>query len=183
MRVIAGEAKGRKLKTPRGSIRPTTELVRGAIFSIIQPLVADPWSILDLYAGSGALGIEALSRGAVRADFVESNPRHCSIIKENLTALGLAGRGRTFCLAASKALEVLDGPYDVVVLDPPYSDPSVLDLLDGLAASALITDHSVVVVEHTPHLTFPERIRNLNLYRRKEYGDTCLSVYRQEARS
>src|SRR4030042_6735847 len=123
MRVIAGKAKGHHLKAPKGSlIRPTSDLVRGAIFAILDS-VATNWSrVLDLYAGTGALGIEALSRGAGWADFVEREVRCCNVIKENLEQTKLSESAHVYCCTVRKALSFLKEFYGIVLLDPPYND-------------------------------------------------------------
>ena len=108
MRVIAGKAKGHGLKSLRGSgIRPTSDMIRGAIFSMLESVATDWSRVLDLYAGTGALGIEALSRGAEWADFVEKNPRLCALIKENLERTGFTPQGNVYCVSAAKALLIL----------------------------------------------------------------------------
>ena len=125
MRVIAGEAKGHPLRYPKEShIRPTSDLVRGAIFSALESLPVDWSEALDLYAGTGALGIEALSRGTETVDFVEQDPKCCSVIKENLQHVGFIGKARIHRLEVIKALRTFDKQYGLVFLDPPYSDYS-----------------------------------------------------------
>ncbi|MBM4462285.1 MAG: 16S rRNA (guanine(966)-N(2))-methyltransferase RsmD [Chloroflexi bacterium] len=181
MRVIAGSVKGRRLKSPRGSIRPTTELVRGAVFSILQPMVSDRWRALDLYAGSGALGIEALSRGASWVDFVENNPRRCAVIKENLALTGFTSQAKVYCCSVDKALSILHEVYDVVMLDPPYSDVSFVDTLRTLLGSHLVGVGSTIIVQWSSHQTLPPEMGRFELSKVRHYGDTCLSFYRQEA--
>jgi len=180
MRVIAGDAKGKRLKTPKGSIRPTTELVRGAIFSIVQPLIVEEGRVLDLFAGSGALGIEALSRGAGWVDFVESNARHCTVIKENLEITGFASRGKVHCISVEKAMAVLDGPYDLITLDPPYEHSFTVEIMTSLVNSRLVDSSSVIVIEYSCHHALPPKLGRFSLYKDKQYGDTCVSIYRQE---
>ncbi len=180
MRVIAGRAKGRGLKSPRDATRPTTELVRGAIFSILQPMVSAPWRVLDLYAGSGALGIEALSRGASWVDFIEYDPRCCAVIKENLKRTGFASQAKVYCCSVNKALSMLSGEYDVVLLDPPYSDSSLFNTLSDLFNSQLVGAGSTIVVQHTSHQPLPPDIKQLHLGKSRYYGDTCLSIYQKE---
>ena len=181
MRVIAGSVKGKRLRSPKGATRPTTELVRGAIFSILDPMVGDRWQALDLYAGSGALGIEALSRGASWVSFVESDPRCCAVIKENLAQTGFIGRGTVYCCSVSKALSFLDGTYDVILLDPPYSDTSLVNTLTTLLASRLVGAGSTVVVQCSTHQSLPLEIEQFHLFSSRHYGDTRLSIYRREA--
>ena len=112
MRVIAGKAKGHRLKVPTGTyVRPATDLVRGAIFSILET-TADDWSlVLDLFAGSGALGIEALSRGAGWVDFVDHEQRCCDIIRQNLEKTGLTAQTHIYCCSVAKAITFLDKEY------------------------------------------------------------------------
>ena len=150
MRVIAGKAKGQGLKSLRGSgIRPTSDLLRGAIFSMLESVATDWSSVLDLYAGTGALGIEALSRGAGSADFVDKKPRLCALIKENLKRTGLAEDGTVYCMSVAKALSVLEGEYGILLMDPPYADTSVGATIEKVATSHLVGKDSTLVVEHS----------------------------------
>lgn len=179
MQVISGKAKGCHLKSPR-SIRPTTALVRGAVFSILENLVPQPARVLDLYAGTGALGIEALSRGARWVDFVEQNPRCCAIIKENLKLTGLAAQTKVYCQSVAKALSFLQGHYDVIILDPPYADFYLPSLLYSLVTSSLADRNSVIVVQHSSHLSLAPAYSEFHLVRHRCYGETRLSIYQQE---
>ena len=125
MRVIAGRARGRRLIAPQrlrrrrgSSVRPTSDLVRGAIFSVLASLQADMSRVLDLYAGSGALGIEALSRGGDWCDFIERDRATCETIGENLRLTGFEAQARVYSLPAKRAVEELHGPYTLVLADP-----------------------------------------------------------------
>lgn len=182
MRVIAGKAKGRRLKGPphrRGSLRPTSDLVRGAIFSALASLGADLSRVLDLYAGSGALGIEALSRGAIACDFVEQNPAACAIIRQNLQATGFQEQGQVYCASVERALDLLKGVYTLVLADPPYADMSALAALERLAASGLVREgHTVLALEHSSRQQPPERIGWWRLLSCRRYGDSAVSLYR-----
>ncbi len=181
MRIIAGEAKGHRLKAPKGTpTRPATDLVRGAIFAILET-IADDWSqVLDLFSGSGALGIEALSRGAGWVDFVEREPRCCVIIKENLEKTKLAARAHVYCRGVSQALSFLDKEYNIILIDPPYSDESIGDLLTKLATSRLVGASSTVVVTHSPRLSLAATYAPLSLIKEHRHGDSCIAVYRKE---
>src|SRR6266567_5373400 len=120
MRVIAGEARGRTLGAPRGlQTRPTSDLLRGVVFSILEAMGYRPARVLDLYAGSGSLGIEALSRGAHHADFVERSAPACAVIRANLERTGFQDRGRVMRAPVSRAFGRLDGPYNLIFVDPP----------------------------------------------------------------
>ena len=181
MRVIAGKAKGLRLKFPKGTTtRPATDLVRGAIFSIFENATSDWARILDLFSGSGALGIEALSRGAGWVDFVESEPRCCGIIKENLEKVKLAAQAHIYCCSVAKAISFLDKEYNIILMDPPYSNPSIGNLIKQLATSRLVGTHSIVVVTHSPRLPLNSTYDTLNLTKEHRHGDSCISLYRKE---
>jgi len=171
------------LKFPKGTrTRPATDLVRGAIFSILEN-IADDWSqVLDLFSGSGALGIEALSRGAGWVDFVESEPRCCGIIKENLEKTRLSAQAHVYCCSVAKALTVLDKEYDIVLMDPPYSDRSIGDFITQLANSRLVGEKTTVMVTHSPHLTLSRSYAALNLVKEHRHGDSCIAIYRKEVK-
>jgi 16S rRNA (guanine966-N2)-methyltransferase len=181
MRVIAGKAKGHHLKFPKGTrTRPATDLVRGAIFSILEN-IAEGWArVLDLFSGSGALGIEALSRGAGWVDFVESEPRCCGIIRENLEATRLSARARVYCCSVAKAITLLDKEYDIILMDPPYADTSIGDFITKLANSRLVGKKTTVVVTHSPRLPLDQSYATINLVKEHRHGDSCISIYRKE---
>jgi 16S rRNA (guanine966-N2)-methyltransferase len=183
MRVITGKAKGHHLKFPKGTrTRPATDLVRGAIFSILEN-IAEGWEqVLDLFSGSGALGIEALSRGAKWVDFVESEPRCCGIIRENLEKTKLSAQARVYCCSVTKALTLLDKEYDIILMDPPYSDRSIGDFITELANSRLVGAKTTVMVTHSPHLPLSRSYATLNLVKEHRHGDSCISIYRREVK-
>lgn len=178
MRIIAGMAKGQHIKSPKGvSLRPASDLIRGAIFSILESIDADWSSVLDLYAGTGSLGIEALSRGAGWADFVEHNPKCCAIIKENLERAGLASRAHVYCTGVAKALSFLKGKYGIVLMGPPYSDLSIDDTLEQLTTSPVVGAGSTVVVQHSYRLSLSPDHGSFQLIKERRHGDTCISIY------
>ncbi len=181
MRVITGKAKGHRLKFPKGTTtRPATDLVRGAIFSILENVASDWTQVLDLFSGSGALGIEALSRGAGWVDFVESEPRCCGIIKENLEKTKLSAQAHIYCCSVFKALSFLDKEYNVILMDPPYSNSSIGNFITQLANSRLVGTDSTVVVTHSPHLPLNSSYATLNLIKEHRHGDSCISIYQKE---
>ncbi len=178
MRVIAGKAKGFRLKSLRGSgLRPTSDMLRGAIFSMLESLASDWSRVLDLYAGTGALGIEALSRGADWADFVEKNPRLCNIIKENLKITGFSEQSKVYCISAEKALSVLKGKYDILLLDPPYADASITAITEKLASSDLVGKQSTIVIEHSKRIPLRDDLGKFRRTKNVRHGDSCVSVY------
>ena len=184
MRVIAGKAKGHRLKFPKGTTtRPATDLVRGAIFSMLGNL-AKGWSnVLDLYSGSGAMGIEALSRGAEWVDFVDNEPRCCGIIKENLEKTRLTGNSRVHCRSVEKAISALDKEYDIILMDPPYSNSSIGKVIRQIAESPLVTQDTTLVVTHSPRVPLSSEYGELKSVKEQRHGDSCISIYQKEASS
>ncbi len=177
--MIAGAARGRRLKGggERG-LRATSDLVRGAVFDILQSMGGDLSRVLDLYAGTGALGIEALSRGAGWCDFVEKEARFCRVIHENLEASGFAEKAAVFCLPAERVLTKLSGEYSLILADPPYQDEKADAVLESVAASSLVGPETVVVLEHSKRKTPPDALGSLSLATSRRHGDTVISIYR-----
>ncbi len=184
MRVTGGIARGQLLKTPRShAVRPTTDRVREAIFSILSSMSTDWSRCLDLFAGSGALGIEALSRNSTWVDFVEREPECCAVIKENLTKMGFLQKAHVYCCSVSKALSFLEGNYGLVFLDPPYADRSTEEIIKQIASSKLIGSNSIVIVSHTSRRQLQKKYDGLSLIKEKQYGDTCISIFHKEVES
>lgn len=178
MRVIAGDIRGRLLKSPPAGItRPTTDRVREALFNLLSSSVATAEAVLDVYAGSGALGIEALSRGAARADFVESHRGACAVIRENLARTGLTARGRVLCRPVVRAIADLQPPYDIILADPPYADATRENTLAALADADLLSNHGLLVVEHSRHHPVAPTYGRLARLRDRQYGDTVISIF------
>lgn len=182
MRVTGGKAKGQQLKMPvHVRIRPTTDRVREAVFSLLASYECAWDRVLDLYAGTGALGIEALSRDAGWADFVDREPRCCAIIKQNLEKVGFLQSAHVFCASVTKALGFLESTYDIVFLDPPYSDTALGNVIEQLDGSNCIGEGSLVVASHSSRSSLSESYGRLCLSRERRYGDTCISIYLREA--
>jgi 16S rRNA (guanine966-N2)-methyltransferase len=181
MRVIAGSAKGHHLKGPeRKTTRPATDLVRGAIFAMLEGL-ADDWSqVLDMYSGTGAMGIEALSRGAGWADFVDRQRRCCDIIKFNLESTKLADRARVYGIEAEKAINLLDKQYDIIIMDPPYRNEQIGEIITKVANSKLVGPKTIVVVTHSVHLTLEASYPPLSLIKERRHGDSVIALYHKE---
>ena len=177
MRVIAGSARGRRLKSPPSGTRPTSDLLRGAVFDVLDAHGADYTSVLDLYAGSGALGIEALSRGDGRCDFVESGRAACAVIRDNLKLLGFEERAVVHPLDARRAAGLLQGPYTLVLADPPYDDEGVLPVLREIALSSLVAADTVLVLEHRSAGRPAEEMGSLSLIKTRSHGGSAFSVY------
>ncbi|HEV3101006.1 MAG TPA: 16S rRNA (guanine(966)-N(2))-methyltransferase RsmD [Candidatus Dormibacteraeota bacterium] len=175
LRVGGGEARGRRLKAPKG-IRPTQGMVKAAIFNIVGPGIEGA-HVLDLFAGSGAIGIEALSRGAAEVTFVDREPRGLAILRQNLDALELKERAHVIRGDVVRWLE--SSPDDIaraglVVLDPPYED-GVLDRA-LMVLDRTLTD-AMVVAEHSRRQAMPSLTR-LRVDRQRRYGDTMVTVLR-----
>jgi 16S rRNA (guanine966-N2)-methyltransferase len=180
MRIIAGSAKGCVLKSPKGTgTRPATELVRGAIFSILSSAASDWTRVLDLFSGSGALGIEALSRGAGWVDFVEHRPACCAIIKQNLEKTKLGEWAHVYCCSVTKAISFLDEGYTIILVDPPYADPSIGRIIEQLANSKLVSESTMVVVTHSPHRQLEPGYSSLGLIKEHRHGDSIIALYRK----
>ena len=183
MRVIAGQLRGFVIRAPAGSVaRPTYDRVRESVFSIIEPTI-DGAAVLDLFAGSGSLGIESLSRGANRATFVEIDPAILSVVRGNVERLGLAGQCR---LIRGDALTVLKravpgGPFNIAFVDPPYSSGLAARALELLADGGNLAHEAIVVVEHASADTLPEVVGRLGLSRSKRYGSTAVDFYETRA--
>lgn len=178
MRVITGEAKGRRLKGPPGpQTRPMADKIKEAVFSALEALGVDAARVLDLYAGTGAVGIEALSRGADWADFVDAQSAACAVIRDNLAHTKLAARAEVHTSPVAAFLRRRGKPYDLVFVDPPYADPDIFPTLERLAASPLVVDGTVVVLGHAPQVDVPERLGNLTLLRDRCHGGSCFSIF------
>jgi 16S rRNA (guanine966-N2)-methyltransferase len=181
MRVIAGTAKGTLLKGPeRATTRPATELVRGAIFAMLEGLAEDWSQVLDLYSGTGAMGIEALSRGAGWVDFVDRQRRCCDIIKQNLVKTKLADRSHVYGIEVEKAISILDKEYDIIIMDPPYRNVAIGETITKLAGSRLVGPATIVVVTHSSHLMLDPKYPPLSLIKDRRHGDSCIALYRKE---
>ena len=171
MRVIAGEYRGRRLAAPAGSIaRPTTDRVKEAMFGAIQFDVAGA-RVLDAFAGSGALGIEALSRGAAHVDFVEREPACLKALEENIKAVG-AKNARIRRGDVLKLLPSL-GQYELMLLDPPYDDALYVPMLELARDHGVLANGAIVVAECRKKFDLSVPI-GYNLTKRKEYGDISL---------
>ena len=180
MRVIAGSAKGHKLVAPDSPrVRPALDKIKGAIFNILFDVSGT--RVLDLFAGSGAVGIEALSRGAASATFVEEWDKAVEAIRRNLAHTKLEGRAeilRARVDAAIRRLARAGEPFDLIFVDPPYLKDLVHPTLALLADSPLIAPEGIVVVEHHPKEPI-QAPPGLSLTDSRKYGQTCVSFLRR----
>ena len=180
MRVIAGSHRGRRLSGPQGTtLRPTSDKVREAIFSILGAHIPGG-RFLDLYAGTGAVGIEALSRGAAAVTFVESDPTAVQLLQKNLQTCQLLNHAQIHVGQTSTFLQRNDwwgGPYDVLFADPPYAALDEVDILIHAWKPGLLSEHAAVMIEQDSRATLPASIDHATLLRRYQYGDTALYLY------
>jgi 16S rRNA (guanine966-N2)-methyltransferase len=179
MRVVSGEARGRKLKAPKsqGITRPMADKIKEALFSVLASLGVEYDRVLDLYAGSGGIGIEALSRGAIWCDFVDRDSHAVRAIRENLEHVGFADRARIHQVPVLTAIRNAREPYDLITFDPPYADPDIISTLDALSYAHAVRDGTIVAVGHSPRVDLPERIGRLVKLRGRCHGDSCFSVF------
>ena len=175
MRVITGKCRGKKLVTLDGlDTRPTTDMVKEAVFSIIQFDVPGS-AVLDLFAGSGQMGIEALSREASHCVFVDANPEAVKIIKQNLNDCKLVAESRVLGMDSFEYLNVSKGGFDIVFIDPPYRKGLVQQALGML--SGKLNAGALVVCEHENELDLPDDFEGLSLRKRYKYGKTAVTVF------
>ena len=178
VRIVGGELKGRRLRVPGGGVRPTSDRIREAVFDILAPRRLLGARVLDLYAGTGAFGLEALSRGAVTADFVEGDRAVARALRENIEVLGLAGRARVHeaNLARIVIPAGVEGPFDLVFLDPPYEGPDGVRWLGRLAGMAWPEAGGLIVYERRKELVV-EVPAGLTLATERTYSGTKVAFY------
>lgn len=178
-RISGGSEKGRKIRSHGGAgLRPTSEKVRSAIFSLIGIELVEGARVLDLYAGTGALGIETLSRGAASVEFVESDAMRCRHIRRSVEAFGFAERSRVTHGNVERVLRTIRARYDLVLVDPPYgADPWEMVMRSLLEREALEAG-AVFVAEHAKTHELADAYDGLEIWKRRQYGDTAVSIFR-----
>lgn len=180
MRIIGGDLKGRKLRPIRGrTIRPTSDRLRESLFNILGDRVTNAM-VLDLYAGTGALGIEALSRGARFAVFVDRYRGALSAVAENLRQCGIQDRARVVRWDILRGLSCIRDhrpPFTLVFMDPPYEQNLVAPALNHLAESEALASKSLIIVEHSVHEPVPDSSENWTFTDQRRYGKTLVSFY------
>lgn len=179
MRIIAGEFRGRRLAAVKGRIRPTSDRVREAIFNVLGPLVVEA-RVLDLFAGTGALSLEALSRGARDAVLVEDQGAALEVLRRNLASLGLENQVRVLPIPVQKALKRLacqGEQFTLIFLDPPYERGLALKTLTALQGFGLLLPEARIIAEHSQRESLPEQVGQLTLRQCRRYGDTQVAFY------
>jgi len=182
MNIIGGVYRGRKIAMPRGvKIRPTSNKVREALFNILGNKVVDS-VCLDLFAGSGSLGLEALSRGAAKCVFVDNNAKCVNTIRENLKKLGISDKAKIMQLIVAQAVTKLSGKekFDLIFIDPPYLKDWVKKVLINIGGYDILKYSCIIVYEHHKKEFPPEILGGLVRFKQSKYGDTVLSFYRKE---
>ena len=181
MRVIGGNARGRQLKVPKGqALRPTAGRVKESLFDIL-PHDLSGAKVLDLFAGTGNLTIEALSRGAVEAILVDSSAQSGKAIRENLRRLNLASRGKLWMMPVTRALPLLarqGETFDLIFMDPPYERRLIEPALKIIDKETLLRDSGVLIAEHSVREPITFHLETLNLTDQRRYGSTTLSFFR-----
>lgn len=178
LRIISGELKGKRLFSPKGvKIRPTADRIRESIFNILAPRIPDS-VVLDLFAGTGALGIEALSRRASFAIFIDSDKEALAVIEKNVSACRLQGRVkiiRADIVKNNAALKNVYPPVDLVFMDPPYNKNLIKPALINLSASRFLQKNALIIIEHAMTETLPEYVEEYTLSDQRRYGKTLVS--------
>jgi 16S rRNA (guanine(966)-N(2))-methyltransferase RsmD len=180
MRVITGRAKGHRLKAPKGlGTRPMLDRVKESLFSVLEGYGHIRGRVLDLYAGTGSIGIEFLSRGASEADFVEQSAHVCSIIRENLAHTKLAAQARVHTMPVERFLLGNRGVshFDYVMMDPPYADPAIERTVRLVRETGVGRMGSLLVVGHSPRVELADSYAGLARIKFRRLGDSCFSIY------
>jgi 16S rRNA (guanine966-N2)-methyltransferase len=151
--------------------------IKGALFSMLASLAVEPDRVLDLYAGTGSIGIEALSRGATFVDFVDHSSAATAVVRANLEHTKFASAARVHTVPVAAYLSRRESPYDFVIFDPPYADPAIVETLSKLQSSPLVQSGTVVAIGHSPRVSLPDRLGRLERLRERCHGDSCFSIY------
>ncbi|GAA4063920.1 16S rRNA (guanine(966)-N(2))-methyltransferase RsmD [Amphibacillus indicireducens] len=181
MRVVSGKLKGRSIETINNQLtRPTSDKVKESLFNMIGPYFKEGVA-LDLFAGSGGLGIEAISRGITHAVFVDQQRRAVQVIKKNLKLLNIDGQAEVYQNDAFRALKALgkrEAKFDLIFLDPPYEKNYYQDLIDEITKQRVATSNALIICEHGKSQVLPKKVREFNKIRTENYGSSiAISLY------
>lgn len=179
IQIIAGKLKGRKLKTPSTGTRPTSAKVREALFNILGPL--DGVRFLDLFAGSGAIGLEAYSRGATEVVLVEKNPQAARLIKENIETTKTRDSvhlKNAEVLKAVRQLGAEEKRFEIIFIDPPYSQGWVEKCLEAIQSANLLTPEGLILAEESSRVDLPDALSGYGRIKSYKYGDTALHIFK-----
>jgi 16S rRNA (guanine966-N2)-methyltransferase len=188
MRITGGSVRGRRLATFKGAdIRPTSDLVREAVFDLLGLRSLSRFRVLDLFAGTGSLGLEALSRGAARAVFIDHSRKAIEVIRKNLKLCGMEDSGFTLREDLAEGLPgrhpLLAERFDLVFLDPPYGKGLILPLVDELQREGLLGPVSVLVAQSEKRQDLPQTMGNLKTAKVRTYGSTRITILKKEENS
>lgn len=177
MRIIAGVLKGRRLLLPKDSrVRPTTDKVKEALFSMLAPYLQDS-VVIDLFSGTGSLGLEAISRGAKQVFFGDKSRTSLELTKSNIALCNVLEQCVTILGDWEYVLRRIKGPVDLIILDPPYKAGLLIDCMERIAELSLIKEDGIIVAEHGTDISLPTRIGGFRLEREKKYGTIVLSLF------
>lgn len=180
MRVITGSAKGHKLKAPKGmATRPMLDRVKEAVFSVLEGYGPLRGRVLDLYAGTGSLGIECLSRGASWADFVERSPHVCKIIAENLVHTKFSECSKVHNTPVSRYVTSARpaAKYDIIFMDPPYADPAIEETILAVTGADWLAEEGLLIVGHSPRVVLADQYGTVRRIKLRRLGDSCFSIF------
>lgn len=176
MRIISGKRRGHKLFEFTGDdVRPTTDRVKESVFNLIQNFVPDA-VCLDMFAGSGALGLEALSRGATKCVFLDIDKRSIDIVNKNITSLEFSEWCEVKNVSCFDYMSHADEKFDIIFLDPPYNKDFIEPVLDGIMKNNLLRENGIIVLE-SDNSDFHSETNNLEIYRQRKYGRSFITVY------
>lgn len=181
MRIIAGERRGTKLDAVPGlNTRPTADRVKEGLFNIIQMDIDNDTVVLDVFAGTGALGLEALSRGAREAIFIEENPQALAVLRRNIAKCHCEDRAHVISGDAISTLpQLTDKVFDLIFVDPPYRKNLYEAVLFSVLKYHLLSEYGILVSEHSKSIPFSWQEEGLNLYKTRSYGETVLNFFRR----
>lgn len=177
MRIIAGEFKGRRLMTPSDDrVRPTTDKVKEAVFSMIAAYMPGS-TVVDLFAGTGNMGLEAISRGACKAYFTDIDRRSIAMVKDNVKHCKAEERSVIICADYVSALGKINDKVDVIFLDPPYKPGIIEDCMNRISDRDIMVSDGIIVAEHSSRDELPEEISGFSLMKKRIYGKISISIY------
>ena len=180
MRIITGKLRGRKLKPPKNfDIRPTSDRVKEAIFSILDPYINENTIVADLFCGTGNLGLEALSRGAKRVYFSDVSRESIALAKENIIACDIGDQAVILAGDFKQNIRRISESVDIMLLDPPYSSRLLLQSLQTISESDVLKEEGIILCEHSSKEQLPEDVGNLHFLKIRKYGSVSVTLYQK----
>ena len=180
MRIITGKLRGRKLETPKNfDIRPTSDRVKEAIFSILDPYISENIIVADLFCGTGNLGLEAISRGAKTVYFSDASRESIALAKENIAYCGVSDQAVILAGDFRQNIRKISEKVDLILLDPPYSSGLLIQSLQIISESDALKEEGIVLCEHSSKEKLPEDVGSLHFIKIKKYGSVSVTLYRK----